>query len=74
MKKLLGYLGVLLLLVVAAPQQIAAEESVTLNGVGLCAKCALGQTETCQNAIKLDEDGKEVVYLLTVNDVSKAFH
>jgi hypothetical protein len=74
MKKLLGYLGGLLLLVVALPQQVAADESVTLNGVGLCAKCALGQTETCQNAIKLNEDGKEVVYLLTVNDVSKAFH
>ena len=74
MKKLLGYLGALLVLMGAFPQQIAADEAVTLNGVGLCAKCALGQTDTCQNAIRLNEGGKEVVYLLTVNDVSKAFH
>ena len=52
----------------------AADDPVTLNGVGLCAKCALGETDSCQNAIKLTEAGKEVVYLLTGNDVSKAFH
>lgn len=51
-----------------------AEESVTLNGVGLCAKCALEQTDSCQNAIKVSAAGKEVIYLLTANDVSKAFH
>ena len=31
----------------------AADDPVTLNGVGLCAKCALGETDSCQNAIKL---------------------
>lgn len=45
-----------------------------INGVGLCAKCALGQTDSCQNAIKVSADGKEVIYLLAANDVSKAFH
>ncbi|MCS1408426.1 MAG: hypothetical protein M2R45_01601 [Verrucomicrobia subdivision 3 bacterium] len=74
MKKLWGSLGAIFFLLAAVPQQIAADESVTLNGVGLCAKCALGQTDTCQNAIKVKVDGKEVVYLLTANDVSKAFH
>ena len=74
MKKLLGYAGALLLLIGAAPGLGAADDPVTLNGVGLCAKCALGETETCQNAIRLSEAGKDVVYLLTANDVSKAFH
>lgn len=67
-------MGAILLLGCAASLRAVAEESVTLNGVGLCAKCALGQTDSCQNAIKVSAEGKEVIYLLTANDVSKAFH
>ena len=74
MKKWTGFLGAILLLGCAASLRAVAEESVTLNGVGLCAKCALGQTDSCQNAIKVSAEGKEVIYLLTANDVSKAFH
>lgn len=74
MKKRTGFLGAILLLGCAASLRAVAEESVTINGVGLCAKCALGQTDSCQNAIKVSADGKEVIYLLTANDVSKAFH
>lgn len=67
-------MGAILLLCGASSLRAVAEESVTINGVGLCAKCALGQTDSCQNAIKVSADGKEVIYLLTANDVSKAFH
>ena len=74
MKKWIGFLGAILLLCCAASWRAVAEESVTLNGVGLCAKCALGQTDSCQNAIKVSAAGKEVIYLLTANEVSKAFH
>lgn len=74
MKKWTGFLGSILLLCGASSLRAVAEESVTLNGVGLCAKCALGQTDSCQNAIKMSVNGEEVIYLLTVNDVSKAFH
>ncbi len=74
MKKLLVYLGALVLLLNVASSQLAAEDAVTLNGVGVCAKCALKQTDTCQNAIQISEGGKDVTYLLTANDVSKAFH
>ena len=74
MKKWTGFLGVILLLCGVSSLRVVAEESVTLNGVGLCAKCALGQTDSCQNAIKVSVDGKEVIYLLTANAVSKAFH
>ena len=74
MKKWTGFLRVILWLCCIASLRAVAEESVTINGVGLCAKCALGQTDSCQNAIKVSVDGKEVIYLLTANDVSKAFH
>lgn len=75
MNKLVGCFGAIFLILVGmAPQVIGAEDSVTLHGIGVCAKCALGQTDTCQNAIKVGEAGGEEVYLLTANDVSKAFH
>jgi hypothetical protein len=74
MKKPLVLLGALLLLVGSVESVTRADESVTLDGVGLCAKCGLGEADSCQNAIKIKEGGKEVVYLLTANDVSKAFH
>lgn len=50
----------------------AAEK--TLKGEGLCAKCELKETSKCQNAVRVEEDGKKVVYYLEDNDVSKAFH
>jgi hypothetical protein len=50
------------------------EKEVTLTGMGQCAKCSLGKTESCQNAIVVKEGGKDVVYLLAQNDVSKKFH
>ena len=50
----------------------AAEK--TLKGEGLCAKCELKETAKCQNAVRVEEDGKKVVYYIEDNDVSKAFH
>src|ERR1043166_3316163 len=53
----------------------AAEDKVqTLNGKAECAKCALGKTDKCQMALTVKEDGKETVYLVDNNSVSKAFH
>ena len=52
---------------------LAAEEK-TVTGEGQCAKCALGETKTCQNAIVADEGGQKVTYYLVHNAVSKAFH
>lgn len=52
----------------------AADKEVTLVGAGQCAKCSLGLTKSCQNALVVKQDGKEQVYLLTENDVSKKFH
>ena len=74
MKNLLSYLSALMLAFCAHFSQVKAADAVTLHGEGVCAKCALGQTDSCQNAIKLSVEGKEVIYLLTPNDASKAFH
>jgi hypothetical protein len=52
----------------------AADKEVTLTGTGQCAKCGLGKTEACQTALVVKKDGKEEVYLLTENAVSKGFH
>ncbi len=46
----------------------AAEKTIT--GDGMCAKCELNETKTCQNAIKAGG----VTYYLAENKVSKDFH
>jgi hypothetical protein len=46
----------------------------TITGEGKCAKCALKETDSCQNAIVVEQKGKKVTYYLTDNDVSKEFH
>jgi len=51
----------------------AADEK-TITGEGKCAKCALKETKSCQNAVQVKEEGKTVTYYLTHNDVSKKFH
>lgn len=51
-----------------------AAKEVTLMGKGACAKCALHQTDTCQNTITVTEDGKDQVYYLAPNSVSEDFH
>jgi hypothetical protein len=57
-----------------AVSAFAADKEVTLTGMGQCAKCSLGKTESCQNAIVVKQDGKDTTYLLAENEVSKKFH
>ena len=52
----------------------AADEKKTITGEGMCAKCELKETKSCQNAVKVKEGGKTVTYYLVHNDVSKKFH
>jgi len=52
----------------------ADKKEVTLTGEGKCAKCALHETDKCQNVIQLQEDGKTVNYYLAQNKISKEFH
>lgn len=51
-----------------------AAADVTITGEGQCAKCALNETKSCQNAIVTKEDGKDVTYYLVHNAVAKKFH
>jgi len=71
MKKIASIIALAGLLALPA---LAADKEVTITGEGMCAKCALHETDTCQNVIQTQEDGKTVTYYLAQNDVSKAFH
>jgi hypothetical protein len=52
----------------------ADDEKVTISGEGMCAKCALKETKTCQNAVIETKDGKKTTYYLVANDVAKKAH
>ncbi len=72
MRKLFPLLSVTVLFSVLT--LVWAAEEVTITGEGQCAKCALKETKTCQNAIVTEEGGKKVTYYLTRNTVSNTFH
>jgi hypothetical protein len=67
-----------LLLAAVCTTSFAAEsgkgKEVTITGEGKCGKCALHETEKCQNVIQTKEDGKTVTYYLVQNKMSKDFH
>lgn len=71
MKKIASIIALVGLLAVPA---FAADKEVTITGLGQCAKCALHETDKCQNTIQTEEHGKKVIYYLTENDTSKDFH
>lgn len=58
----------------AAQDAAPAAKEVTLVGTGKCAKCSLGTAKECANALVVKQDGKEVTYMLSKNDVSEKFH
>jgi hypothetical protein len=49
-------------------------EKTTLKGDGVCAKCALQETEECQNAVIVTKDGEKKTYYVVKNDVAKKAH
>jgi hypothetical protein len=53
---------------------LAADSQVTITGKGECAKCALKESDHCQNVIETTQNGKTVKYYLVQNDLSKDFH
>ena len=46
----------------------------TFTGWAQCAKCALGMTNSCQNALVVTKDGKEETFFLAPNAISQDFH
>ncbi|WP_435007084.1 DUF6370 family protein [Tundrisphaera lichenicola] len=51
-----------------------AIEVKTITGEGKCAKCALKESDKCQNVIEVEEGGKTVKYYLAKNKVSNDYH
>ena len=49
-------------------------KDVTVTGQAQCAKCALKETQKCQNVVVAKEDGKDVKYYLVHNDIAKKAH
>ncbi len=74
MRKLIPMLAVAFLFSAVTLLVRAEDKTVTVKGEGQCAKCSLKETKTCQNAIVVEEDGKNVTYYLAKNPVSNAFH
>lgn len=66
MKKLFA-----LIALTALPLALGAGDSgkeVTLEGTGMCAKCSLGEADSCTNALQVkDSQGKITTYLFTSN-------
>lgn len=74
MKKSLSILSLLTVSMLVASISYAADKEVTLKGEGKCAKCALGETKTCQNAVVVKEGDKSVTYYFEANKISDGFH
>jgi hypothetical protein len=68
-----GLLGMAVLLVLVANAS-AEDKEVTLKGTILCGKCELKETKDCANVIRVDEDGKEVVYYFKDNGKKEKYH
>jgi hypothetical protein len=75
MSKLLG-LAAAAMLFTGLSFVVADEPSakVTLEGEGLCAKCALSETDACQNALIVTKDGKKTTYYMVMDAVAKKAH
>ena len=70
MRKLYSLLAVTVL----CSGAVFAADAITVTGEGKCAKCALKETDKCQNVIEVEEGGKKVNYYLAPNKVAKAYH
>jgi len=49
-------------------------KKVTLQGDGMCAKCALKETKTCQNVVIVTKDDKKTTYYILHDAVAKKAH
>ena len=71
---LAGTIG-LFILALAIPAMAAdKDKEITITGDAKCGKCALHETEKCQNVIQVEKDGKKSTYYFVKNEVSDKFH
>jgi hypothetical protein len=52
----------------------AADKEVTLKGKIMCAKCELKESKKCLTCIKVQEDGKDVVYYFLDKGNKEDYH
>jgi len=71
---LIGLMAAGLWLTSSVQNWAAEPKTVTITGEGKCAKCAMKETDSCQNVIQAKENGKTVTYYVVKNDVADAFH
>lgn len=71
---LAGAIGLFMLALAIPALAEAKDKEITITGDAKCGKCALKETDKCQNVIQVEKNGKTVTYYLVQNDVSKAFH
>lgn len=67
-------LGMVAVFAVLAMVRAADDKEKTLKGTICCSKCSLNETDECGNAIKVKEDGKEVVYYFIDKGRSEKYH
>ena len=74
--KFVAMFAVAMMLALGAARTFAedAAKEVTLKGTAECAKCELKKTDKCQAALKVTEDGKEVIYYVKMDKEGKALH
>jgi hypothetical protein len=74
MRKLLMLAAVGVMFASASALMANDDKKVTVTGDGMCAKCALSETDSCQNAVIEDKDGTKTTYYLVHEGVSKKSH
>jgi Family of unknown function (DUF6370) len=74
MKAVASLLAVTALFALCLVVRADDKKEVTVKGTILCAKCVLKETSKCQTAIKVKEDGKDVVYYLDDKGAAEDYH
>jgi hypothetical protein len=74
MRKLLMLAAVGVLFSGVSALMAADDTKVTIKGEGMCAKCALKETKTCQNVVIEEKDGKKTTYYIVHDAVAKKAH
>jgi Family of unknown function (DUF6370) len=66
-------LGLVVLFVLALGVNADSDKEVTLKGTVTCGKCGLNVDKSCATVIKIEKDGKDVVYYFD-KDSHKKYH
>ena len=71
---LAGMIGLFILALAIPAFAEDKDKEITITGDAKCGKCALKETDKCQNVIQVEKDGKKSTYYFVKNEVSDKFH